>query len=136
MTQTTLLTGGSFFEGPRWHDGSWWVSDFYRGTVSRVSPAGEETVVLEVPGGELPRRAERAVRDHRRERHEPGHLQVGPGQEQGSGDQPQSQRHGHAGAALPPAGLAPAYAFDADSTEAIGSGLYPAARQGVKNACT
>ena len=26
----TLLEGGSFFEGPRWHDGRWWVSDFYR----------------------------------------------------------------------------------------------------------
>ena len=49
MTLTTLLTGGSFFEGPRWHEGSWWVSDFYRGTVSRVSSTGEETVVLEVP---------------------------------------------------------------------------------------
>jgi hypothetical protein len=36
---------------------------------------------------------------------------------------------------LPPAGLAKAYAFDADSTEAVGSGLYPAAKQGVVNAC-
>ena len=27
---TTVLEGGSFFEGPRWHDGRWWVSDFYR----------------------------------------------------------------------------------------------------------
>jgi hypothetical protein len=36
---------------------------------------------------------------------------------------------------LPPAGLAKAYAFDADSTEAVGSGLYPAAKQGVANAC-
>jgi sugar lactone lactonase YvrE len=44
----TVLEGGSFFEGPRWHDGSWWVSDFYRHTVSRVSPGGGETVVLEV----------------------------------------------------------------------------------------
>jgi SMP-30/gluconolaconase/LRE-like protein len=26
----TLLEGGSFFESPRWHDGRWWVSDFYR----------------------------------------------------------------------------------------------------------
>src|SRR3954452_19493906 len=44
----TGLEGGSYFEGPRWHDGSWWVSDFYRHTVSRVSPGGGETVVLEV----------------------------------------------------------------------------------------
>jgi sugar lactone lactonase YvrE len=44
----TVLEGGSFFEGPRWHDGAWWVSDFYRHTVSRVVPEGGETVVLEV----------------------------------------------------------------------------------------
>ncbi|WP_409330801.1 SMP-30/gluconolactonase/LRE family protein [Trujillonella humicola] len=44
----TVLTGGGFFEGPRWHDGTWWVSDFYRHTVSRVTPDGEETVLFEV----------------------------------------------------------------------------------------
>ncbi|SOE03452.1 SMP-30/gluconolactonase/LRE family protein [Blastococcus haudaquaticus] len=44
----TVLEGGSYFEGPRWHDGAWWVSDFYRHTVSRVAPGGGETVVLEV----------------------------------------------------------------------------------------
>lgn len=44
----TVLEGGSFFEGPRWRDGQWWVSDFYRRTVSRVAPGGRETVVLEV----------------------------------------------------------------------------------------
>jgi len=47
---STLLTGGSFFEGPRWHDGTWWVSDFYRHQVSRVGPDGAETVVTTVPG--------------------------------------------------------------------------------------
>ena len=36
----TVLEGGSYFEGPRWHDGAWWVSDFYRHTVSRVGPSG------------------------------------------------------------------------------------------------
>src|SRR5688500_7820632 len=46
----TVLEGGSYFEGPRWHDGTWWVSDFYRRTVSRVTVDGEETVVLEVEG--------------------------------------------------------------------------------------
>src|SRR4028118_201522 len=46
----TGLEGGGFFEGPRWHDGSWWVSDFYRHTVSRVTPEGAETVVVEVEG--------------------------------------------------------------------------------------
>ena len=44
----TVLEGGSYFEGPRWHEGSWWVSDFYRHTVSRVTPDGAKTVVLEV----------------------------------------------------------------------------------------
>ena len=46
---TTLLAGGSFFEGPRWRDGRWWVSDFYRGIVSTVTPDGAEETVLEVP---------------------------------------------------------------------------------------
>ena len=46
---STLLEGGAFFEGPRWRDGRWWVSDFYRGTVSVVTPDGAEDFVLEVP---------------------------------------------------------------------------------------
>lgn len=46
----TLLEGGSFFEGPRWRDGSWWVSDFYRHTVSRIGTDGAETVLFEVAG--------------------------------------------------------------------------------------
>jgi sugar lactone lactonase YvrE len=45
---TTILTGGSFFEGPRWHDDTWWVSDFYTREVSRVTAAGERTVVVTV----------------------------------------------------------------------------------------
>lgn len=36
---------------------------------------------------------------------------------------------------LPPAGQSAAYVFDADSTSATGSGPYPAAREGVANAC-
>jgi sugar lactone lactonase YvrE len=44
----TVLEGGSYFEGPRWHEGTWWVSDFYRHTVSTVTADGTETVVLEV----------------------------------------------------------------------------------------
>jgi sugar lactone lactonase YvrE len=44
----TVLEGGGFFEGPRWHEGTWWISDFYRRTVSRVTDDGAETVVLEV----------------------------------------------------------------------------------------
>jgi sugar lactone lactonase YvrE len=47
-TLTPLLEGGSFFEGPRWHDGRWWVSDFYRHAVYTVSTDGDADVVLEV----------------------------------------------------------------------------------------
>jgi sugar lactone lactonase YvrE len=44
-----LLDGGAFFEGPRWHEGRWWVSDFYRRQVSTVDADGREERVLEVP---------------------------------------------------------------------------------------
>jgi len=47
---TTLLEGGSFFEGPRWHDGRWWVSDFYRHRVVAVSTDGREQQVMEGEG--------------------------------------------------------------------------------------
>ena len=50
-TLTTLLEGGSFFEGPRWRDGRWWVSDFYRGVVSAVDPDGRAEEVMAVPEG-------------------------------------------------------------------------------------
>lgn len=43
-----LHTGGSFFESPRWHDGRWYVSDFYRHEVLTLSEAGEATQVMEV----------------------------------------------------------------------------------------
>jgi sugar lactone lactonase YvrE len=46
----TLLEGGAFFEGPRWHEGRWWVSDFYREAVFTVTAEGREELVLEVPG--------------------------------------------------------------------------------------
>jgi len=45
---TTLLTGGRFFEGPRWHEGTWWVSDFYRKAVYTVTTDGVETKQLDV----------------------------------------------------------------------------------------
>jgi sugar lactone lactonase YvrE len=38
----TLLTGGAFFEAPRWRDGRWWVSDFFRHAVFTVTPDGRE----------------------------------------------------------------------------------------------
>jgi sugar lactone lactonase YvrE len=46
----TLAEGGAFFESPRWHDGRWWVSDFYRHLVFSVSASGECREVLEVAG--------------------------------------------------------------------------------------
>ena len=45
---TPLLEGGAFFEGPRWHEDRWWVSDFYRQAVYMVTPEGTEELVLEV----------------------------------------------------------------------------------------
>jgi sugar lactone lactonase YvrE len=46
----SLCAGGAFFEGPRWHDGRWWVSDFYRHAVFVVAPDGAEEEVLRVEG--------------------------------------------------------------------------------------
>ena len=46
----TLIEGGHFYEGPRWRDGAWWVSDVYGGKVLRITPDGEQTVMAEVPG--------------------------------------------------------------------------------------
>jgi sugar lactone lactonase YvrE len=45
-----LLEGGAFFEGPRWHEGRWWVSDFYRRAVFTVETDGREQEVLPVEG--------------------------------------------------------------------------------------
>jgi sugar lactone lactonase YvrE len=45
---STLLEGGSFFEGPRWRDGRWWVSDFYRGLVLAIDADGGTEEVLSV----------------------------------------------------------------------------------------
>jgi sugar lactone lactonase YvrE len=50
-----LLDGGTFFEGPRWHDGRWWVSDFYRHVVLSFDATGgdvrEEARVASQPSG-------------------------------------------------------------------------------------
>ena len=46
----TLLEGGAFFEAPRWHDGRWWVSDFFRHRVISVGPGGDERHELDVTG--------------------------------------------------------------------------------------
>ena len=45
-----LLDGGTFFEGPRWRDGRWWVSDFYRHLVLTVTPDGHAEELMEVEG--------------------------------------------------------------------------------------
>ena len=48
---TRLLDGGTFFEGPRWHDGRWWVSDFFRHVVlSFDTEGGEVREEASVPG--------------------------------------------------------------------------------------
>ncbi|HZM42327.1 MAG TPA: SMP-30/gluconolactonase/LRE family protein, partial [Acidimicrobiales bacterium] len=47
-TFETLADGGGFFEGPRWHDGRWWVSDFYRHTVFAIAPGGAIEEVMTV----------------------------------------------------------------------------------------
>jgi sugar lactone lactonase YvrE len=49
-TLTPLAEGGTYFECPRWHDGRWWASDFYRHTVFAYDGDGREEPVLEVDG--------------------------------------------------------------------------------------
>jgi sugar lactone lactonase YvrE len=45
----TLLAGGAFFESPRWHEGGWWFSDFFRRRV--VTTDGEVVRVDGQPSG-------------------------------------------------------------------------------------
>ncbi|KAG1648400.1 hypothetical protein GQR58_029850 [Nymphon striatum] len=45
---TELIDGVNFGEGPRWHDGELWYSDFYQHSVYRVSESGERTTVVEI----------------------------------------------------------------------------------------
>ncbi len=45
-----LHEGGAFFESPRWHDGRWYLSDFYRHLVVTVGADGGEETVMEVEG--------------------------------------------------------------------------------------
>jgi sugar lactone lactonase YvrE len=44
----SLLKNGHFFEGPRWRDGRWWVSDFYRQAVLAVTPDGRAEQLMTV----------------------------------------------------------------------------------------
>ncbi len=85
----TLAEGGRFFEGPRWHDGRWWVSDFFGCAVSSVTTDGvvEEELAVEqqasgtgwMPDGSL---LAVSMRDHRVLRRSPDgevsvHAEVG-----------------------------------------------------------
>jgi len=38
-----------FLEGPRWHDGSLWLSDMWDNSIIRLSPNGEKSIVANVP---------------------------------------------------------------------------------------
>lgn len=46
----TLFEGGTFFEGPRWHDGRWWVSDFYTHRVLAIDESGSAETIMTVAG--------------------------------------------------------------------------------------
>ena len=49
MKSDVLLRGLAFGEGPRWHDGKLWFSDFYRHGIFTVDVSGKEELILEVP---------------------------------------------------------------------------------------
>ena len=48
-----LVDGLDFGEGPRWHDGRLWYSDFYQHNVYAVSPGGARETILDL-GSEQP----------------------------------------------------------------------------------
>lgn len=51
MTSTSILrTGLHFGEGPRWHDGRLWYSDFYDHAVHAITLEGVDERIVEVPG--------------------------------------------------------------------------------------
>jgi sugar lactone lactonase YvrE len=45
---TALYEGGHYYEGPRWHDGRWYVSDFYDHAVYAVDEEGRSEEVMRV----------------------------------------------------------------------------------------
>ena len=47
-TLTTWVEGGNYFECPRWREGRWWVSDFYRRAVFSYDHEGRERLEVEV----------------------------------------------------------------------------------------
>jgi sugar lactone lactonase YvrE len=51
MTTTNVLRAGLHFgEGPRWHNGRLWYSDFYDHAVHAIDLDGNDERILEVPG--------------------------------------------------------------------------------------
>lgn len=48
FTTETVKTGLYFGEGPRWHDGKWYYSDFYSNTVNWIDPQGDSGIVTTV----------------------------------------------------------------------------------------
>ena len=50
MTELNVLLDGIYFgEGPRWHDGHLYLSDFYAHEVLKVDPAGNRESIATVP---------------------------------------------------------------------------------------
>lgn len=54
MDTTTLVEGRYFCEGPRWHDGRFWFSDFYAHEICSVGLDGDVRVELTLTGDERP----------------------------------------------------------------------------------
>ncbi|RBM18782.1 gluconolactonase [Prauserella sp. PE36] len=42
----TLATGGDYFEGVRWHNGSWYASDAFRGAVLSLDRDGQSSEIM------------------------------------------------------------------------------------------
>jgi sugar lactone lactonase YvrE len=50
MTWEPIIDGIDFGEGPRWHDGRLWFSDFYQHTISSVGSPGDRRIELVYAG--------------------------------------------------------------------------------------
>ncbi|SDJ45570.1 SMP-30/gluconolactonase/LRE family protein [Streptomyces indicus] len=49
-TWTPIGATGAFYECPRWHEGVWWLSDFYADRIVTVTDDGRTTTVLDLEG--------------------------------------------------------------------------------------
>jgi sugar lactone lactonase YvrE len=54
METTTLVDGRNFCEGPRWHDGRFWFSDFFAHEICSVGLDGDVRTEVSVDGEERP----------------------------------------------------------------------------------